>query len=231
MVFSSFEFLFRFLPVFLIIYYITPKKHRNFILFAGSIVFYTVGEAGYALLLFGCVLVNYLLGRWMYRGTAEGRGTRQKILLLIALFYNFGILFFFKYSGWTGKLPLGISFYTFQIVAYIVDVYRGVVPAEKSFIRLGTYLTMFPQLVAGPIINYSDVRLQLNRRVITPERFEHGLKTLIFGLGSKVILADRIGTLWNSVQAIGFSGISTPLAWLGAVAYRWNCILILPDIR
>ncbi len=219
MVFSSFEFLFRFLPVFLIIYYITPKKYRNFILFAGSIAFYTVGEAGYVLLLFGCVLVNYLLGRWMYRGAAEGRGTRQKILLLVALFYNFGILFFFKYSGWTDKLPLGISFYTFQIVAYIVDVYRGVVPAEKSFIRLGTYLTMFPQLVAGPIINYSDVRLQLNERVITPVQFEHGLKTLILGLGSKVILADRIGTLWNSVQAIGFSGISTPLAWLGAVAY------------
>lgn len=219
MVFSSFEFLFRFLPVFLFIYYVTPKKFKNFILFAGSMAFYTVGEAEYVLLLFASVLVNYLLGRLMYRGFDEGRGTKQKVLLILALGYNFGLLFFFKYSGLAPKLPLGISFYTFQIAAYIIDVYRGKIPSEKSFIKLGTYLTMFPQLVAGPIINYSEVRMRLNDRTVTLKRFEDGLKTLIIGLGAKVIVADRIGLLWNNIQGIGFSSISTPLAWIGAFAY------------
>lgn len=219
MVFSSFEFLFRFLPVFLLIYYITPQKFKNFILFAGSIAFYTVGEAEYVILLFACVLVNYLFGRLMYRGIDEGRGTKQNVLLLISLFYNFGLLFFFKYSGLTKELPLGISFYTFQIVAYVIDVYLGKIPAEKSFIKLGTYLTMFPQLIAGPIINYSEVRARLNVRRVSLEQFEEGLKTLFIGLGSKVIIADRIGLLWNNIQTIGFSSISTPLAWMGAFAY------------
>lgn len=219
MVFSSFEFLFRFLPVFLFIYYVTPKKFKNFILFAGSMAFYTVGEAEYVLLLFASVLVNYLFGRLMYRGFDEGRGTKQKVLLILALGYDFGLLFFFKYSGLAPKLPLGISFYTFQIAAYIIDVYRGKIPSEKSFIKLGTYLTMFPQLVAGPIINYSEVRMRLNDRTVTLKRFEDGLKTLIIGLGAKVIVADRIGLLWNNIQGIGFSSISTPLAWIGAFAY------------
>lgn len=219
MVFSSFEFLFRFLPVFLFIYYVTPKKFKNFILFAGSMAFYTVGEAEYVLLLFASVLVNYLFGRLMYRGFDEGRGTKQKVLLILALGYDFGLLFFFKYSGLAPKLPLGISFYTFQIAAYIIDVYRGKIPSEKSFIKLGTYLTMFPQLVAGPIINYSEVRVRLNGRTVTLKRFEDGLKTLIIGLGAKVIVADRIGLLWNNIQGIGFSSISTPLAWIGAFAY------------
>ncbi|MGN0141001.1 MAG: MBOAT family O-acyltransferase [Roseburia sp.] len=219
MVFSSFEFLFRFLPVFLLIYYVTPRKCRNLVLFTGSIVFYTVGEASYVLLLLASVVVNYVLGRLMYTGAAEGRGGRQKVLLILALCYDFGMLFFYKYSGLAPHLPLGISFYTFQIAAYIIDVYRGNIPAEKSFIKLGTYLTMFPQLVAGPIINYSDVRARLNRRVVTVEDFEDGLKTLIIGLGAKVIIADRIGLLWNNIQSIGFDSISTTLAWMGAFAY------------
>lgn len=219
MVFSSFEFLFRFLPVFLVLYYIVPGKFKNHILFAGSIAFYTVGEAEYVLLLIFCVLVNYLFGRLMYRDALEGRGIRQKILLILALCYDFGVLFFYKYSGFTEELPLGISFYTFQIAAYVIDVYRGRVPVEKSFVKLGTYLTMFPQLIAGPIINYSEVRTSLGERTVTLEDFEDGLKTLVLGLGAKVIIADRIGMLWNSIQTIGFSSISPQLAWMGAFAY------------
>lgn len=219
MVFSSFEFLFRFLPVFLVIYFIAPKRWRNFILFAGSIFFYTVGEAHYVLLLLASVVVNYVFGRLMYRDAREGRGRKQAVLLALALIYDFGILFFFKYSGLTQKLPLGISFYTFQIAAYIIDVYRGKVPPEKSVIRLGTYLTMFPQLIAGPIINYADVRAALFRRKVTAEQFESGVKMLILGLGAKVIIADRLGLLWNNIQTIGFASISTQLAWMGAFAY------------
>lgn len=219
MVFSSFEFLFRFLPVFLVIYYVTPKKFRNHVLFAGSILFYALGEAEYVFLLLASVLINYVLGRLMYRDAMEGRGTRQRAILLLALCYDFGMLFFFKYSGCADELPLGISFYTFQIAAYIIDVYRGIVPAERSVIKLGTYLTMFPQLVAGPIINYSEVRTALCGRTITLEDFEEGTKLLAIGLGAKVIIADRIGMLWNSIQTIGFASISTPLAWMGVFAY------------
>ena len=219
MVFSSFEFLFRFLPAFLIIYFITPKKFRNAVLFLGSIAFYTYGEAQYVLLLLASVTVNYVIARSMYKTPEDGRGRRQAVLLILALCYDFGMLFFFKYSGLTTKLPLGISFYTFQIAAYVIDVYRGVVPAEKSYVNLGTYLTMFPQLIAGPIVNYTEVSSCLKRRTVTARDFESGVRILVIGLGSKVIIADRVGMLWNNVQTIGFNSISTPLAWLGAVAY------------
>lgn len=219
MVFSSFEFLFRFLPAFLIIYFITPKKFRNAVLFLGSIAFYTYGEAQYVLLLLASVTVNYVIARSMYKTPEDGRGRRQAVLLVLALCYDFGMLFFFKYSGLTTKLPLGISFYTFQIAAYVIDVYRGIVPTEKSYVNLGTYLTMFPQLIAGPIVNYTEVSSCLKRRTVTARDFESGVRILVIGLGSKVIIADRVGMLWNNVQTIGFNSISTPLAWLGAVAY------------
>ena len=180
MLFSSFEFLFRFLPVFLVIYYLTPKKFRNVTLLGGSIVFYTIGEAGYITILLACVLVNYTLTRLMYRKSTDGRGIRQKRLLLLALGYDLGVLFFFKYSGLASGLPLGISFYTFQIMAYVIDVYRGRIPAEQSLLRLGTYLTMFPQLISGPITNYADVRVALGReRTIKARQLEEGMKLLI----------------------------------------------------
>ncbi len=219
MVFSSFAFLFRFLPVFFTIYYIAPKKWKNFMLFAASIVFYAIGEAEYVLLLLASVAVNYLLAVGMCRRAEKGQGKRQRLLLLAALAYDFGMLFFFKYSGLASELPLGISFYTFQIAAYVIDVYKGEVPVEKSLIKLGTYLTMFPQLIAGPIINYSEVRSSISERRVTPQQFEDGLKLLTIGLASKVVIADRIGMLWNNVQGIGFASISTPLAWMGMYAY------------
>ena len=220
MLFSSFEFLFRFLPVFLVIYYLTPKKFRNVTLLGGSIVFYTIGEAGYITILLACVLVNYTLTRLMYRKSTDGRGIRQKRLLLLALGYDLGVLFFFKYSGLASGLPLGISFYTFQIMAYVIDVYRGRIPAEQSLLRLGTYLTMFPQLISGPITNYADVRVALGReRTIKARQLEEGMKLLIIGLAAKVVIADRIGTLWKSIRMIGFDSISTKLAWMGAFAY------------
>lgn len=218
MVFSSFEFLFRFLPVFLIIYYITPAKQKNMILFWGSLVFYTMGEVEYVLLLVASVAVNYILGRLMYAEQGESKGWATS-LLIVALCYDFGMLFVYKYSGLVRDLPLGISFYTFQIAAYTIDVYRKQIPAEQSFVKLGTYLTMFPQLVAGPIINYCDVKDQLIKRTVTAEDFEDGLKFLILGLGAKVIVADRISLLWNHIRSIGCASISVPLAWMGAFAY------------
>ena len=201
------------------IYFIAPEKFRNLVLFAGSIAFYTYGEAAYVLLLLASVVINYLIGVEMNSQWAMGSDISRRVLLFTALFYDFGMLFFFKYSGMTEKLPLGISFYTFQIAAYVIDVYWKKVPEERSFINLGTYLTMFPQLIAGPIVNYAEVNKSLRKRTVTFAEFEQGIRILIIGLGAKVIIADRIGMLWNSVQTIGFNSISTKLAWLGAIAY------------
>lgn len=172
----------------------------------------------------------------------------RKFWLIISCVYNFGMLIVFKYTdffidNWNGilhivnwfhgsditsalhvnplclTLPLGISFYTFQIQSYCIDVYRKKVSSENSLVDLGTYLCMFPQLIAGPIVIFQDVRVALKERTITIDSIDEGLKTFIIGLGYKVLLANRIGILWNEIQTIGFSSISTPLAWLGAVAY------------
>lgn len=238
MVFSSLEFLFVFLPVFLVLYYCLPDRFRNTLLFAGSLLFYGIGEPTYLFLILYSVLVNYMLGLLMTHYIDYP--FRKRLILIISLLYNFGILFYFKYmdffleninavlrlSGSSMQftllqlvLPLGISFYTFQIVSYIIDVYRGDIPVEKSFVDLGAYLCMFPQLIAGPIVVYADIRKELKHRELSIRNLDEGLKTFILGLGAKVILANRIGTLWNDVCMIGFESLSTPLAWLGSLSY------------
>lgn len=237
MVFSSLTFLFAFLPIFLVLYYCSPAKYRNGLLFTGSLVFYGIGEPLYLCLIICSVLVNLGIGLLIDR---SGRLSGKRLWLITGLLYNFGLLFFFKYTNFFLEningvlrlchsstqlklleltLPLGISFYTFQIVSYIVDVYRGKVEADHSVISLGAYLCMFPQLIAGPIVVYSDVRRELHKRTITIHNLDDGLKTFILGLGFKVLLANRVGTLWNEVCTIGFESISTPLAWLGSLAY------------
>ena len=200
-------------------------------------MFYGIGEPLYLCLIICSVLVNLGIGLFIDRSE---RLSGKKLWLITGLLYNFGLLFFFKYtnffleningvlklchSGTQLKLleltlPLGISFYTFQIVSYIIDVYRGKVKADHSVISLGAYLCMFPQLIAGPIVVYSDIRRELHERTITIHNLDDGLKTFILGLGFKVLLANRVGTLWNEVCTIGFESISTPLAWLGSLAY------------
>ena len=200
-------------------------------------MFYGIGEPLYLCLIICSVLVNLGIGLFIDRSE---RLSGKRLWLITGLLYNFGLLFFFKYtnffleningvlklchSGTQLKLleltlPLGISFYTFQIVSYIVDVYRGKVKADHSVISLGAYLCMFPQLIAGPIVVYSDIRRELHERTITIHNLDDGLKTFILGLGFKVLLANRVGTLWNEVCTIGFESISTPLAWLGSLAY------------
>ena len=215
MVFSSFEFLFRFLPAFLIIYFITPKKFRNAVLFLGSIAFYTYGEAQYVLLLLASVTVNYVIARSMYKTPEDGRGRRQAVLLVLALCYDFGMLFFFKYSGLTTKLPLGISFYTFQIAAYVIDVYRGIVPAEKSYVNLGTYLTMFPQLIAGPIVNYTEVSSCLKRRTVT-----------IFI--SKIKIGSKIRLQTAPIDTVIIPILAKPCALINAFIPRLNITKSVP---
>ena len=229
MIFSSIEFLLGFLPVFLLLYWMTPAKAKNLTLLSGSLVFYALGEPQYLILLMVSVVVNYFLGLHLGQGARKrSKDKRQKkskfelkrkILFIAAVAGNVGVLVLFKSGMADGNLPIGISFYTFQILSYLTDVYRGEEAREPSFLRLATYITMFPQLISGPIVHYGEVRDSLKQRGFTAEGVQDGLKVFTVGLVLKVLLADRIGLLWREVQVTGFESISTPLAWMAAVAY------------
>ena len=176
MLFCSKEFLFIFLPLFLIIYYLVSVKLKNIILFLGSIIFYAVGELKYVPLILLSLIVNYVVAIFIEGCKIQSRmeqsddNRKKTIFLIIGLVYDFAILFVYKYfTFFTGiksslTLPLGISFYTFQIVSYVIDVYKDKIKAEKNIINLGVYLMMFPQLIAGPIVIYSDIAKQVRKR-------------------------------------------------------------------
>lgn len=215
MVFSSLEFVCGFLPIFLLCYYLLPYKWKNTGLFVFSFLFYAYGAIEtplYILLFIVSVLVNYFFARYIQK-------TRSPILLAIGIMYDLGWLFLFKYSGLGWILPIGISFYTFQEISYLIDVYRRDVPAQKKFVDMAVYIMMFPQLIAGPIVRYSDVRRALRKRKMKLGRILEGVKLFIVGMGFKVLLANRIGTLWKDVCTIGADSISTPLAWMGIIAF------------
>ena len=236
MVFSSLLFLFWFIPIFFAVYYVCPAKWRNIVLFAGSIVFYAWGEPAYLILIFISIIVNWLAGLGLAASSFEREHTpSEKIIFAAALIFDFGMLMVFKYTGFFVRninalfsssipdpgltLPLGISFYTFQIASYVIDLYRGKIKYEKNPLTLGTYLVMFPQLIAGPIVVYSRVSEELHERRITPEAVSDGIETFILGLSSKVLIANTVGQLWDDLEAIGYERISMPLAWLGVIAF------------
>ena len=236
MVFSSLLFLFWFIPIFFAGYYVCPAKWRNTVLFLGSIVFYAWGEPAYLILIFISIFVNYLAGLGLKKELSDcGRSHSEKLVFALAMIFDFGMLFVFKYTGFFVEninslfgtnlrdpgltLPLGISFYTFQIASYVIDLYRGKIKYERNILTLGTYLVMFPQLIAGPIVVYSQVSDQLHERRITLDKVSDGITTFILGLSSKVLIANTVGALWNDLEAIGYDRISMPLAWLGVVAF------------
>lgn len=243
MVFSSIHFIFYFLPIFFILYFIIPKQFKNVILFLASLIFYYYGVReypAYLVLLIFSVLVNHFIGQQI--GHAKNKKS-SRFFLVLGHIYNFGWLIIFKYLGFfitnintflkfsrfektlpltEFVLPIGISFYTFQITSYLVDVYRENERTENSIINLGTYLCMFPQLIAGPIVTYSHIQDELDERTISFENFEDGLREFTIGLGLKVLIANQIGNLWSQVNAIGYESISTPLAWLGIFAYSFQ---------
>lgn len=228
LIFSSLEFLFRFLPVFLAVFYLTPVKYRKIVLFIGSILMYACGEPRFVLLLLACTALNFLIGKNMKVDIdspfvhSKWRDKKRRKWLLLALITDVGVLAFFKIGNVVDSnilLPLGISFYTFKMISYQMDVFRGKVEADNSFWSFGSYVCMFPQLTSGPIMRYDDASEGLEHLGCTPEQFEEGLRLLVIGLGAKVLLADRLGILWNDIQTIGFESISTPLAWLGAFTY------------
>ena len=228
LVFSSLEFLVRYLPLFLLLFFLAPLKYRNYVLFACSIILYGLGEPRYVLVLLGMCMVNFLFGRYLQpervseymQGHREDR--KRKLWLGVGVACNAGLLLYFKISNAFDAnllLPMGISFYTFKSISYLIDVYREDSKAETSFARFGAYLCCFPQVVSGPIMRYGDAVRGLERGRLSYARLEEGLRMLVAGLAMKVLLADRLGILWNDIQTIGFESISTPLAWLGAFGY------------
>ena len=240
MVFSSIAFIMYFMPVFFLVYYILPASYKNAWLFLASLGFYYYGvrgNPGYLLLMIMSVVVNFVAGKLI---EAQKTKRARKAWLVVGIVYDLGWLILFKYLGflienlnalfgamhvkvqletWNLILPIGISFYTFQIISYLVDVYRRETKAEKSLVSLGMYLCMFPQLIAGPIVNYHLIQEQLHKRKHSMEKVESGLKVFALGLAYKVLLANRVGHLWTEVTAIGYESISTPLAWMSIVAY------------
>ena len=234
MVFSSLLFLFFYLPVTLAVYYLCPSRWRNLWLFIVNLVFYGWGEPVYVLLMVLSIAVNYAAGFLVEKHRERGR----RILALNAV-VNLGLLFFFKYydflalnlSGIPGlgflrplgvSLPIGISFYTFQNMSYPIDVYRHDAQSQRSFIRYGTYVALFPQLIAGPIVRYKDIAAQLDGRRETAEKFASGVKRFCVGLSKKVLLANSIGALWDVYKAADPASLSAADAWLGALAFTFQ---------
>lgn len=235
MVFSSTIFLCVYLPLVLLGYYICPKKGRNLFLLIVSLVFYAWGEPKYVFLMIFSILVNYIFGRLMDKN--RGRQKRMKLLLVLSVVIDLGLLSVFKYTDFIitnvnaifGSsfdllkiaLPIGISFYTFQAMSYTIDVYRNDVRVQKNLIDFGMYITMFPQLIAGPIVRYADVQDQLADRSVTTADFSEGVMRFVVGLGKKVLLANQMGAVWSEIYALG-GDVSALMAWTGAIAYTFQ---------
>ena len=235
MVFSSTIFLCVYLPLVLLGYYICPKKGRNLFLLIVSLVFYAWGEPKYVFLMIFSILVNYIFGRLMDKHRENKK--RLKLMLVLSVVIDLGLLSVFKYTDFIitnvnaifGSsfdllkiaLPIGISFYTFQAMSYTIDVYRNDVRVQKNLIDFGMYITMFPQLIAGPIVRYADVQDQLADRSVTTADFSEGVMRFVVGLGKKVLLANQMGAVWSEIYALG-GDVSALMAWTGAIAYTFQ---------
>lgn len=235
MVFSSTIFLCVYLPLVLLGYYICPKKGKNLFLLIVSLIFYAWGEPKYVFLMIFSILVNYVFGLLMDKHRENKK--RLKLLLVISVIIDLGLLSVFKYTDFiitninsvfgagfdllNIALPIGISFYTFQAMSYTIDVYRDDVRVQRNLIDFGMYITMFPQLIAGPIVRYSDVQDQLAERSVTTANFSEGIMRFVVGLGKKVLLANQMGAVWTQIYALG-GDISALMAWTGAAAYTFQ---------
>ena len=236
MVFSSFVFLLAFLLLVLLIYYVCPGKVRNLVLLVASLLFYAWGEPVYVLIMLFSTVFDYTNGRLIEYFQNKNRPGKAKVVLVIDLVGNLGILGFFKYADFvigninsiTGAgltllhiaLPIGISFYTFQTMSYTIDVYRKVVPAQHNIVAFATYVTLFPQLIAGPIVQYKTVAAELSDRKVTLTDFSEGAFRFTIGLAKKVLLANQIGSLWDTISQL--QQMSAATAWLGAIAYSFQ---------
>ena len=235
MIFSSIFFLFVFLPVTLLLYYIVPWQLKNLMLLLCSLIFYAWGEPVYVFLMLFSIIFNYLSGIEINYYREQNNQTRLKSCFWFTVAANLAILGFFKYYGFlitnlnailpfeipyrALALPIGISFFTFQTLSYIIDVYKGNVPVQRNFISFGAYVTMFPQLIAGPIVRYADVDAQLAKRTLSLYKFGQGVAWFLRGLGKKVLLANNIGMTFDAIAAIAPAQRSVLTAWIGCIAY------------
>ena len=214
MYFSSILFLILFLPLTVLIYYLSPNiKIKNAVLLVASLFFYGVGEPKNIFLLLACTLISHVLTILMCN-TKYRRGILAIILLL-----NLGVLCFYKYLGINVSLPVGISFYTFQLLSYSVDVYRKPEILQKNYFSLLLYITLFPQLVAGPIVKYHDIAEQLKKREMNLEKIAEGLRRFSFGLGKKVLIANTLGNIVDIVYSWEYNNYNITITWITAILY------------
>lgn len=230
MVFSSMIFLWMFLPIILFVYFISNNKFKNIILLLGSLLFYAWGEPKYIILMLISILINYILGLLI------DRFNKKKLILIIGILINLGLLGYFKYFNFgidivnrvfgngtlTSRniiLPIGISFYTFQILSYIVDLYRGEIKVQKNILNLALYVSFFPQLIAGPIVKYKDIEKEINNRIVTIDLFSDGVRRFVYGLSKKVIFANTLALVTDNILVNDILSLNTPILWLAAITY------------
>lgn len=233
MVFSSIVFLYIFLPIMLLIYFIVPSKFKNAIMILASLIFFAWGEIRYILIMLILALMDFWCGKKINEHYENKK--KRMVFLFIDVGVNLCILFFFKYAdfiianinGVTGlnipllniPLPIGVSFNTFQSLSYIIDVYKGTVKCEKSFYNYLAYTTLFPQIIAGPIVRYETVDEELEVKNISLDNFSNGMKRFIIGLGKKVLIANNVGALWNIIETGAYIEMSSLFAWIGIIAF------------
>ncbi|MCI8939532.1 MAG: MBOAT family protein [Dorea sp.] len=238
MIFSSVFFVFLFLPIVLLAYFIVPGKLKNVVILISSLIFYAWGEPVYIVLMIFSIVYNYIAGIEIDYHREEGRDGRVKFVFLMSVVVNLLILGFFKYYGFVIDnlnhilpieipnralaLPIGISFYTFQTLSYVIDVYWGNVKVQKNLIYFGTYISMFPQLIAGPIVRYADVEEQLSGRRVSLAKIGSGAAWFLRGLGKKVLLANNIGMAYDAIAALPGDEVSVLAAWIGCAAYTFQ---------
>ena len=238
MIFSSLLFLFRFLPAVLVLYYLAPRPLRNLVLLLCSLVFYAWGDPVYIILMIVSILVSYTGGILVDRFKTQGKRRAARAALLGSSVVSLSLLGFFKYADFvigtvnslTGAgidllkiaLPIGISFYTFQTMSYTIDVYRGEAKVQKNLISFGAYVTMFPQLIAGPIVQYKTIDRQLRTRKETAGQFAYGIHRFMIGLGKKVLLANNAGVLWDTISSMEHIQIPVVMSWMGLAAYTFQ---------
>ncbi|HIW40711.1 MAG TPA: MBOAT family protein [Candidatus Mediterraneibacter vanvlietii] len=236
MLFSSITFLFLFLPIVMAVYYIVPFKAKNIILLLASLVFYAWGEPVYVILMILSIVMNYFCGQDIRDHEDDPR--KAKLAMIFAVAANLLILGFFKYYGFLVDtlnavlpfdipyrelpLPVGISFYTFQAISYILDVYWKKAQTQKNILYFALYITMFPQLIAGPIVRYADIEEQLRHRKINIRKIGQGAELFIMGLAKKVILANTTGAVFEEISAMPAGSLSVLTAWIGVFAYAFQ---------
>ena len=238
MVFSTPIFMFYFLVFTLFLYYIVPRRGRNVVLLVSSLFFYWWGERAYVAIMFLSTAIDYTHGLLVERCKARGNDKGAKMAVASSIVFNLALLCFFKYWDFIAgslqsvgltfmpvlgvHLPIGISFYTFQTMSYTIDVYRGDARAQRNILNFGTFVTLFPQLIAGPIIKYKDLGDQIDRRDYSADKFSSGVQIFMVGLAKKLLIANNVGMLWDSYKAMAPAELTVAGAWLGVLAFTFQ---------